>query len=113
MQVVLDGARNRKAPDQRNGFWGALVLGSLIDNRIRGEYTYAKVDRDVTVAAYAGDDFFWATGWLGHRAEVAFAQSPKSSFHVIAQMQQFKDSAILAERTNWFKRLRLEARRSF
>ena len=113
MQVVIDGARNRKAPDQRNGFWGALVLGSLIDNRIRGEYTYAKVDRDVTVAAYAGDDFFWATGWLGHRAEVAFAQSPKSSFHVIAQMQQFKDSAILAERTNWFKRLRLEARRSF
>jgi Putative porin len=113
MQVVLDGARNRKAPDQRNGVWAALVLGSLRDSRFRGEYTFAKVDRDVTVAAYAGDDFFWGTGWLGHRAEVAFAQSPKSSFHVIAQMQQFKDSANLLERTNWVKRLRLEARRTF
>ena len=113
MQVVVDGARNRKAPDQRNGFWAALVLGSLRDNRFRGEYTYAKMDKDVTVAAYAGDDFFWGTGWLGHRAELAFAQSPKSTFHVIAQMQQFKDSPNLAERNNWVKRLRLEARRSF
>jgi len=113
MQLVVDGARNRKAPDQRDGFWAALVLGSLRDNRFRGEYTYAKMDKDVTVAAYAGDDFFWGTGWLGHRAEIAFAQSPKSTFHVIGQMQQFKDSPNLAERTNWLKRLRLEARRTF
>ena len=113
MQVVLDGARNHKAVDQRNGVWATLVLGSLVQNRFRGEYTYAKVDKDATVAAYAGDDFFWATGWLGHRAEFAFAQSPKSSFHVIAQMQQFKDAPNLAERTNWLKRLRLEARRKF
>jgi hypothetical protein len=113
VQLVLDGARNRKAPDHRDGFWAALVLGSLRDNRFRGEYTYAKVDKDVTVAAYAGDDFFWGTGWLGHRAEIAFAQSPKSTFHIIGQMQQFKDSPNLAERTNWVKRLRLEARRTF
>ena len=113
IQVILDGARNRKAPDQRNGVWATLVVGSLRDNRIRGEYTYAKVDKDATVAAYAGDDFFWETGWLGHRAEFAFAQSPKSSFHVIGQMQQFKDSPNLAERTNWLKRLRVEARRTF
>ena len=113
IQVIFDGARNRKAPDQRNGAWATLVLGSLHDSRFRGEYTYAKVDKDVTVAAYAGDDFFWGTGWVGHRAEIAFAQSPKSSFHVIAQAQQFKDSPNLAERTNWVKRLRLEARRTF
>jgi hypothetical protein len=113
IQIVVDGAQNRKAPDQKNGFWATLVLGSLKDNRFRGEYTYAKVDRDVTVAAYAGDDFFWGTGWLGHRAEIAVAQSPKSTFHIIGQMQQFKDSPNLLERTNWVKRLRLEARRTF
>lgn len=113
IQVALDGARNRKAQDQKDGFWAALVLGSLQDMRFRGEYTYAKVDRDVTVAAYAGDDFFWGTGWLGHRAEIAFAQSPKSSFHVIGQIQRFKDSSNVEERTNWMKRLRVEARRTF
>ena len=113
MQVVVDAARNRKAPDQRDGLWAALVLGSLRDGRVRGEYTYAKMDKDVTVAAYAGDDFFWATGWRGHRAELAFAQSPKSTFHVIGQMQQFKDAPNVAERTNWLRRLRIEARRTF
>lgn len=113
MQVVLDGATNRKADDQKNGMWLTFVAGSLIQQKIRAEYTYAKVDKDVTVAAYAGDDFLWGTGWRGHRAEIGFAQSPKSSFHIIGQMQQFKDSPTLAERTNWVKRLRLEARRSF
>jgi Putative porin len=113
MQVVVDAARNRKAPDQRDGLWAALVLGSLRDGRFRGEYTYATMDKDVTVAAYAGDDFFWHTGWRGHRAEFAFAQSPKSTFHVIGQMQQFKDAPIVAERTNWLRRLRIEARRTF
>lgn len=113
IQLVFDGARNRKAPDQRDGVWGALVLGSLQETRFKGEYTFARVDRDVTVAAYTTDDFFWGTGWLGHRAEVAFAQSAKSSFHVIGQMQRFKDSANLDERTNWVKRLRLEVRRTF
>lgn len=113
IQLVVDGARNRKAPDQRDGLWTTLVLGSLQETRLKAEYTYSRVDRDVTVAAYAGDDFFWGTGWLGHRAEVAFAQSEKSSLHVIAQMQQFKDSANLDERSNWLKRLRLEVRRTF
>ena len=113
MQVVVDAARNRKAPDRRDGLWAAFVLGSLRDGRFRGEYTYATMDKDVTVAAYAGDDFFWATGWRGHRAEVAFAQSPQSTFHVIGQMQQFKDAPIVAERTNWLRRLRIEARQTF
>ena len=113
IQIVVDGAQNHKAPDQKNGFWATLVLGSLKETRFRGEYTYAKVDKDVTVAAYAGDDFFWGTGWLGHRAEIAFAQSPKSTFHIIGTMSQFKDSPNLLERDNWVKRLRLEARRTF
>ena len=111
MQFVVNGARNRKTETLRDGIWLTAVLGSLVDGRIRGEYTYAKMDRDVTVAAYAGDDFFWGTGWLGHRAELAFAQNPKASFHVIGQMQQFKDSANPAERSHWVKRLRLEVRK--
>ena len=113
MQLVLDGSRNRKAPDQKNGIWASLVLGSLKELRFRGEYTYAKVDKDATVAAYAADDFFWTTGWLGHRAEFAFAQNERTSIHVIGQMQQFKDAPNVAERSHWVKRLRLEARRSF
>lgn len=111
MLVVVNGARNRKTETLRDGFWVTAVLGSLVDGRIRGEYTYAKVDRDVTVAAYAGDDFFWGTGWLGHKAELAFAQNAKATFHVIGQIQQFKDSANLAERSHWVKRLRLEVRK--
>lgn len=110
-QVVVNGARNRKTETLRDGFWVTAVLGSLVDGRVRAEYTYAKVDRDVTVAAYAGDDFFWGTGWLGHKAELAFAQNAKATFHVIGQMQQFKDSANLAERSHWVKRLRLEVRK--
>lgn len=111
IQLVVDGARNRKAENQRNGVWLTAVLGSLVNGKVRGEYTFAKVDRDVTVAAYAGDDFFWGTGWLGHKAELAFAQNAKATFHVIGQMQQFKDSANPAERTHWVKRLRLEVRK--
>ncbi|HQZ17961.1 MAG TPA: putative porin [Vicinamibacteria bacterium] len=111
IQVVVNGARNLETETLRDGFWVTAVLGSLVDGKIRGEYTYAKVDRDVTVAAYAGDDFFWGTGWLGHKAELAFAQSAKATFHVIGQMQQFKDSANLAERSHWVKRLRLEVRK--
>jgi hypothetical protein len=113
IQVVLDGARNLGAELDRDGFWGSIVFGSLRDGRFRGEYTYAHVDKDVTVAAYAGDDFFWGTGWAGHRAEFAFAQSPKATFHVIGNMMQFKDAPNPAERSNWVKRIRLEVRRSF
>ncbi|MBX7186007.1 MAG: putative porin [Vicinamibacteria bacterium] len=111
MQLLVNGARNRKTETLRDGFWATAVFGSLTDGKVRGEYTYAKVDRDVTVAAYAGDDFFWGTGWLGHKAEIAIAQNPKASFHVIGQMQQFKDSANPAERSHWLKRLRLEVRK--
>jgi hypothetical protein len=113
IQFIANGARNLGAELDRDGFWGTVVLGSIRDGRFRGEYTFAHVDKDVTVAAYAGDDFFWGTGWLGHLAEIAIAKSPKASFHIIGNMMQFKDSPNLAERSNWVKRLRLEVRRSF
>jgi len=113
IQVIVDGAHNHNAPDQSYGFWTTAVLGSFKDTRFRGEYTFAKVDKDVTVAAYAGDDFFWGTGWLGHRGDIAFAQSPKATFHVIGTMQRFKDSPNPLEQEHWVKRLRLEVRKTF
>ena len=110
---MADGAHNHDAPDKSYGFWTTAVLGSFKDTRFRAEYTFAKVDKDVTVAAYAGDDFFWGTGWLGHRAEIAFAQSPKNTLHVIGTTQRFKDSPNPLEQENWVKRIRLEVRRTF
>ena len=32
--------------------------------------TYAKIDQDATVAAFNTDDFFWGTGWEGHRLDL-------------------------------------------
>ena len=45
-------------------------LGDLGVSRARAEYTYAKIDKDATVAAFNTDDFFWGTGWEGHRADL-------------------------------------------
>jgi hypothetical protein len=112
VEVIVDYAVNHKAETQRTGLWAALAVGSVRDGRMRGEYTYARMDRDVTVAAYAGDDFFWATGWDGHRVDLGFSTSPQSSFHIVGQLQRFKDGPA-AEQNHWVKRLRLEARRSF
>ena len=89
--------------------WLALVLGSLNTSRARLEYVYARVDRDVTVAAYATDDFFWATGWEGHKVELASRSGPRVSGHLIAQMQRFKDGPP-AEQDHWIKRFRTEVR---
>lgn len=112
VEVIVDYAVNHKTETQRTGLWAAAAVGSLRDGRMRGEYTYARVDRDVTVAAYAGDDFFWATGWDGHRVDLGFQTSPLSSFHIVGQLQRFKDGPA-AEQNHWVKRLRLEARKSF
>jgi hypothetical protein len=113
IEVVFNYALNHKATDQRKGVWAAAVLGSLRDGRVRGEYTYSSIDRDATVAAYAGDDFIWGTGWDGHRVDLGVARSPNASFHVVGQLQRFKDSAVAAERDQWVRRLRLELRRVF
>ena len=42
--------------------------------------------------------------------ELAFRTSPKSSFHLVGQLQQFKDSPRVEEQEHWVKRLRLELR---
>jgi hypothetical protein len=110
MQIVADYAWNTSADDQNRGVWLALVLGSLSTSRARLEYVYARVDRDVTVAAFATDDFFWGTGWEGHKLELASQSGPRFTGHLIGQLQRFKESGNAAERDHWVQRLRVELR---
>jgi hypothetical protein len=109
-QLVADLSWNTAVDEKKKGLWLAAVFGSLDTSLARGEYVYASVDRDATLAAYAQDDFFWATGWKGHRGEIATRISDRSSFHAIGMWQQFKDSPDPAQRDHWVKRYRLEVR---
>jgi hypothetical protein len=95
------------------GTWLAAVLGSTRTARLRGEYTFARVDKDATVAAYATDDFFWATGWEGHRGDLGVKVTDHVALHVVGQLQRFKDSARVEERDHWVKRYRSEIRVSY
>jgi hypothetical protein len=113
MQLVANYCWNTALDENNRGLWLAAVLGNLGTSRMRAEYTYAKVDRDATVAAFNTDDFFWGTGWEGHRADLATGTVKSSSIHGIAQWQRFKDSPDPAVREQWVTRYRLEWRTSF
>ncbi len=113
LQLVGDYCWNTALDENNRGLWLAAVLGDLGTSRARAEYTYAKVDRDATVAAFNTDDFFWGTGWEGHRADLATGTVKSSSVHAIAQWQRFKDSPDPVVREQWVKRYRLEWRTSF
>lgn len=113
LQLVANYCVNTGADADNKGLWLAGVIGSLVTSRARAEYTYARVDKDATVAAYATDDFFWATGWEGHRGELASKAAEKWTVHAIGQLMRFKDSPRPEEREHWVKRLRLELRASF
>lgn len=110
LELVGDYCWNRAADADNKGLWLGLVLGSTTMAKTRVEYTYAKVDKDATLAAYATDDFFWSTGWEGHRADVGVKSGERGSLHAIGQLQRFKDSPRPEEREHWVKRLRLEVR---
>ena len=97
----------------RRGLWLAALLGSTRTARFRGEYTFARVDKDATVAAYATDDFFWSTGWLGHRGDLGIKVTGNIAFHMVGQLQRFKDSARIEERDHQVKRYRYEIRLSY
>ena len=109
-QLIVDYCRNLAADENNQGLWVALVVGSTHSARASFEYIYAKVDKDATLAAYATDDFFWSTGWAGHRAGLGLRLSDHSAVHAIAQWQRFKDSPRLAEQEHWLKRYRVELR---
>jgi hypothetical protein len=101
---------NTEADDLNKGVWAAVAVGSTATGRTRLEYTYARVDRDATLAAYNADDFFWGTGWEGHRLDVGFRTGGHASVHGVGQLQRFKDSPREFERDEWVKRYRLEVR---
>ena len=75
------------------------------------DYSYARIDKDATVAAFNGDDFYWGTGWEGHRFELGRATTKGSSVHAIAQWQRPRNTG--ATDSGWVKRWRLEWRTSF
>jgi hypothetical protein len=110
IQLVADYSWNRELEADNKGLWLAAVLGSIQTTPARLEYTYAKVDRDATLGAYATDDFFWATGWEGHRVDIGVRSGGHTSLHAIGQLQRFKDSPRPEEREDWVKRYRLEWR---
>jgi hypothetical protein len=109
-QLVLDYAKNTAVDQDGSGLWLSLILGSVKQSRSRLEYVYAKVDKDATLAAYTGDDFFWSTGWEGHRGDLGVRASDRAALHGVAQIMRFKDSPRPEERDHWIRRFRLELR---
>jgi hypothetical protein len=109
-QLVAEYCWNTEADTLNKGLWAAVVVGSTQTGRTRFEYTYAKVDRDATLAAYATDDFVWGTGWDGHRVDLGLRTGAHAAVHGVAQLQRFKDSPRDFERDVWVKRYRLELR---
>jgi Putative porin len=110
LQLIADLSSNTAVDDFGRGVWLAAVLGSLQGARARLDYTYAKVDKDATLAAYGTDDFFWVTGWEGHRGELGVRVVEHWTVHGIGQVQRFKDSPRPEERDHWVKRFRVELR---
>jgi Putative porin len=113
LQLIAELSSNTAVDDFERGVWLAAVLGSLQSARARLDYTYAKVDKDATLAAYGTDDFFWVTGWEGHRGELGVRLVDHWTLHAIGQLQRFKDSPRPEERDHWVKRFRVELRVSY
>jgi hypothetical protein len=110
VQLVGDFCWNTDVDADRQGIWAAASLGSLQRTRVRAEYTFASVDKDATLAAYPTDDFFWETGWSGHRVDLGVRLVDKLSLHGVGQLERFKDSPRPEERDHWNKRARAELR---
>ena len=108
--LVAEYCWNTEADTLNKGLWAAVVFGSTQTGRARLEYTYAKVDRDATLGAYATDDFVWATGWDGHRLDLGVRTGGHTTVHAVGQLQRFKDSPRDFERDVWVRRYRLEWR---
>ena len=113
MQLVFDYCWNSAVANDNKGLWIAAVLGAIGVSPARLEYTYAKLDKDATLAAYNSDDFFWGTGWEGHRGDLGVSTRKNNSIHGIAQWQRFKDSPDPLVREEWVTRYRLEWRTRF
>jgi len=113
LELVANYAWNTAVDENGHGLWLAAMLGNVGTSRASLAYTFASVDKDATVAAFNTDDFFWGTGWEGHRLDLATGTVKSSSIHGIAQRQRFKDSPDPAVRDQWVTRYRLEWRTTF
>ena len=114
--LLADVSLNTGVDDENLGVWLGATAGGFGSGRWLGEYTYAWVDRDATVAAFGADDYLWVTGWEGHRALVGFKlvervrtdTAATLSLQAIGILTRYKDAPIEAERDHWSKRFRLE-----
>jgi Putative porin len=109
LQLVGNYCWNTAADANNSGLWLAASVGSVTSSRARLDYTYASVDKDATLAEYAADDFFWETGWQGHRGDLGIRLTQAASLHGVAQWQRFKDGPV-AVQDLWVKRFRVELR---
>ena len=107
---VVDYCWNTALSEDNKGLWAEVSMGQLASSRARLDYTYARIDRDATVAAFNADDFYWGTGYEAHRVDLGGATTPKSSIHAIASWQRFRDSYIPEEQDQWVQRYRIEWR---
>lgn len=110
VQLVADYGWNTAVDSANKGVWLAAVLGSTRTARASLEYTFARVDPDATLAAFATDDFLWETGWEGHRADLGFRLREHYALHGVVQRQRFKDAPRVEDRDVWFDRYRVEVR---
>lgn len=110
VELVADASVNTAVDKDDKGLWLAAVVGSVRSSRLRGEYVYAKVDKDATLAAYGADDFLWVTGWEGHKGDLGVRLPRGLSLHVVGQWQRFKDAPQPAERGRWVPRYRVDLR---
>lgn len=110
VQLVADYCWNTAVDTNNKGLWLAAVLGSARTAPVGFEYTFASMDPDATLAAYAADDFLWETGWEGHRGDLGIRLREPVALHLVAQRQRFKDAPQPAERERWLERYRIEVR---
>ncbi len=115
LTLTADYCWNTALHSGNRGLWLDGVLGNTQNSRARAEYTYTRIERDATVAAFNTADFYWHTGLEAHRADLSSGGllTRGSSGHAIAQWQRFKDSPDPVLRERWVKRYRLEWRASF
>lgn len=110
VQLVADYGWNTAVDANNTGLWLAAVVGSTRNSRAALEYTFARVDTDATLAAFAADDFLWETGWEGHRGDLGIRLRENYALHLVAQRQRFKDAPQPVERERWLERYRIEVR---
>ena len=111
--LSFDYAWNTAVDENNKGLWLQVAMGQLEISRAWLEYTYAKIDRDATVAAFNADDFFWGTGYQAHRLDLGAATGRGTSIHGIASMQRLQDGDLQIESNDWVRRYRIEWRYSF